>query len=387
MSDYKREGEREKIPSFKEFSNSKLAKLKNFNFATVKELNVTFCLRLEYLVRIYLKGFLNDRHLKYYTDFLRRENQKLIYSIMKDGRNFEIIVDDFRKNKFSFVGFLTESFYMLKSNFKYFQRMQHYLNKYKLMDYFLELFAGFKYELVGQEVFVFVGLDYLKKRQNFVDLLELIMLFIYKNKECFFLKVFPMSSTIKRADIVEGIFTLAFQGNLGDLNSFIIKIMEIMLFNINKLADQPHRYKKMYSNYLMKAVDRFRLHSHPNFFKILEMLILNKERIIIRNVLEEFDFWKFLLKNFQPTQKKRLCISLLKVASYLVKQMDIKVEVKQMGELVYRCISYQNKRNNLVSSSIRKFLGFFKEKKAEEIEKYVGKEKAELLEQYFKNNS
>lgn len=374
---------------FKRFSNTRLLPYKDFNFAPVKNLNFDFCLRLEFLLNIYLKNFLDDKMIKFYTDFLRRESNKLIYSILKESKNFKIIVKDFRENKFTYVKFLTEAFYLLKKNSPAYQRMHHYLNKYGLMDYFLITLNNLKYEQVEQNIFIMINLPWLKKKNNFVDFLELIMLYIYKNRECFFLKVMPASSAISKSSIVKFIFTMPFQVNFPVVDNLVIKIMEIMLFNINKLSDSPDTYKKMYSTFLYQVIDKHNLFGHKNFLKILEMLIKNKEDTIIRDTLAKVNFWPVLDGCIDFKRKKKTCISGLKVLSYFLEKKCYKVDSDEMTELIKKCIRYLVRHDcNILSSCIRKFFQFIRRKIDTNTDSdfYLSKEGLSLLQEHIKTN-
>ena len=372
---------------FRRFSNQRLLPFKEFTFAPVKSLNFNFCLRLEFLLNIYLKHFLDDKLIKFYTDFLRRENNKIIYSVLKEKENFKTIVKDFKQNKFTYVKFLTEAFYLLKRSFSMYERLQHYLNKYDLMGYLLTLFNGLRYEFIGGNICVVMNQPWLKKHKNFVDLLELIMLFVYKNRECFFLKVMPATSTIKKSSIVKFIFTLPFQVNFPNVNTFVIKIMEIMLFNINKLADDPGLHKKLYSRFLHQVVSKYNLFGHKNFMKIIEMLIKNREYGIIRDVLEPVEFWPYLEKNINFRRKKRCSITALKIVSFFLESKCYKVESAQLKEVLRRCLRYLHKRDgNILSGCIMKFIKFLRVKKGKEKGSYLDEEGLTMLKNHFKIN-
>ena len=327
--------------------------------------------------------------IKFYIDFLRRESNKLIYSILKEKENFKIIVKDFRKNQFTYVKFLIEAFYLLKKDSSAYQRMHHYLNKYGLMDYILITLNNLKYEQVGQNIFIVINLPWLKKKNNFVDFLELIMLYIYKNRECFFLRVMPASSAISKSSIVKFIFTMPFQTNFPVVDNLVIKIMEIMLFNINKLADNPDTYKKMYSSFLYQVIDEYGLFGHKNFLKILEMLIKNKEDTIIRDILERVNFWPYLDSCINFKRKKKTCISGLKVLSYFLEKKCYKVDSDDMTELIKKCKRYLVKHDgNILSSCIRKFFQFIRRKIEikNDSDSYLNKEGLSLLKAHLKTN-
>lgn len=134
------------------------------------------------------------------------------------------------------------------------------------MDYLSSLIAQIELKNVEGQIFLDIKNQYFKKKENFLYLLELIMFFIYKNKNCFILKIFPISSSITKMTLMRFLFTLPFQSTFEKSNTFVLRILEIIVNNMNELVNEPDVYRNAFVVAFCDVIEQYNLFNHDNFF-------------------------------------------------------------------------------------------------------------------------
>ena len=343
---------REKL-DFNNFVKKRLLLLSKFQFKPIKNFNLSLCLRLQFLLQYHLVACLDEKSQQVYSQYLCKENKKLIFSILQNEGNFKVIIRELYKGNYAYLDFLIEIFYALKNNVDSFIKIQSLLNNLGLMDLLSSLISQFEFKHIDGTIFLEVKNQYFNTKKHFLSFLELIMFFIYKNKNCFILKMFPKSSSIKKSDLLQFIFTLPFQNTFEKSNVFVLRILEIVVSNMNELVDDPMPYQQCFASVFCDVVENYNLYNHRYFFLILEMLMNNKEYNTLRTVMERADIWTSILENMCFQSKKPLCTTIVKISSCLMNQLNIWPTNKQLNVLIDKWLKYLNKNKyNILTSCV-----------------------------------
>lgn len=338
---------------FNNFIKKRLLLLSKFQFKPIKNFNLSLCLRLQFLLQNHLIACLDEKSLQVYSQYLCKENKKLIFSIIQNEKNFEVIIKELYNQNYAYLEFLIEIFYGLKNNVESFIKMQALLNNLGFMDYLNGIIAQIEIKNIDGQIFLDIKMPYFKKRENFLYFLELIMFFIYKNKNCFILKIFPINRTVTKNLLLKFLFTLPFQSTFEKSNTFVLRILEIIVNNMNELIDEPDAYRNEFAVVFCDVVEQYNLFNHQNFFLIFEMLIHNKEDDTVKNILNRIEVWQHLINNMRFNQQKAICTSLIKTASYLLNTLDYKPTNDQFATLARIWTKYlQRCKYNVLSSCI-----------------------------------
>ena len=338
---------------FNIFVKKRLLLLSKFQFKPIKNFNLSLCLRLQFLLQNHLIACLDEKSLQVYSQYLCKENKKLIFSIIQNEKNFEIILKELYKHNYAHLEFLIEVFYALKNNVDSFLKIQGLLNSLGFMDLISSLLSQIEFKAIDNTIFLDIKNHYFLEKQHFMSFLELIMFFIYKNKNCFLLKIFPNSSTITKSEMLRFLFTLPFQSTFPKSNIFVLRIIEIIVSNMNELVDDPVPYRKHFVTAFNEVVEQYNLYNHPYFFYILEMLINNKEFDTLKVLLNKIDIWPYLIDNMNFESKKTICSSLVKISSCMLNKMEIWPDNEKLAVMINKWVRYLKKdKYNVLSSCL-----------------------------------
>lgn len=347
---------REKF-DFNSFVKKRLMLLSKFQFKTIKHFNLSLCLRLQFLLTYHLLVCLDEKSLQVYSQFLQKENKKLMFSIIQNEKNFEVIVRELRGGNFAYMDFLIEVFYALKLNVDVFIRTQQVLSGLGFMDFITGVISQMSFQAVGGQIVMDINNKHFQQKERFLSFLELILFFVYKNKQCFILHVFPNSSTLSKPQILNFLFTLPFQSTFKKCNVFILRLLEIMVVNINELAEEPARFREFYAGALVDVVERYHLFDHKCFFLILEMLVNNKESDILRTVAARVDVWPHIIGNMRLGSRKLLCATLVKITRFFVSQLGVWPNNANLRDLLRAWVIFLSRgRSNMLTSSVHAIL-------------------------------
>lgn len=344
--------DREKL-DFNSFVKKRLLLLSKFQFKPIKNFNLSLCLRLQFLLQNHLVACLDEKSLQVYSQYLCKENKKLILSIIQNKKNFDVILKELQNHNYAHLDFLIEIFYALKNNIDTFIKIQNLLNSIGFMDYFSNIISQIEFNDVDGVIFLEINSKYFSNRTNFLKLLELMMFFFYKNKNCFLEKFFPLSSTASKSSILKFLLTLPFQGTFQKSNTFVLRILEILITTISEIDDESLLYRKYFVITFIDVVERHNLFNNEYFFLILEMLIHNNELDMVRIILEKIDVWPLLIKNMSLIKKKSISITLIKISRCLLGQLEAWPSKDQLSILIGIWVDYLKKcRYNVISSSL-----------------------------------
>lgn len=343
---------REKF-DFNSFVKNRLMLLSKFSFKEIRNFDLSLCLRLQFLLQHHLLACLDEKSLQVYSQYLYKENKKLMFSIISNERNFKVIVKELWAGNYAFMDFLIEVFYALKHHVDMFVRTQQVLSALGFMDFITSILTQMHFTYIDGQMILDVRIKAFQNKKRFLAFLELILFFIYKNKRCFILHVFPNSSTITKAQVLTFLFTLPFQSTFTKCNVFVLRLLEIMVLNLNELTEDPAPYREYYANSLMDVVERYNLHKHSCFFDILEMLVNNRESNILKHIFDRIDVWPYIIADMQFQGRKKLCTTLLRVSSYLLATASVWPETDCLRNLLNIWLKFLNSgKNNLLTASI-----------------------------------
>lgn len=357
---------------FNTYVKKRLILLSKFQFKPIKNFNLSLCLRLQFLLQYHLVACLDEKSLQVYSQYLCKENKKLLFSIIQNEKNFEVIMRELHNRNYVHLEFLIEVFYALKCNIELFIKIQSLLNNLGFMDFLCGLISQIEFRSVDQMIFLEIKNDYFSQKKNFLNLLEIIMFFIYKNKNCFILKIFPNSSTTNKSAILKFLSTLPFQSTFEKSNTFVLRILEIIVTNMNELVEEPEMYRHIFAETLAEVIEQYSLQKYDNFFMIVEMLINNKENNTLKILSKRLDMWSPLIGSMQLSKGKAVSTTKVKIAGYLLNNLDLKPPNFQFIQLMKIWIGYLKKNKyNVLSSCMFESLQNLHEKSDEYIKKIM----------------
>lgn len=350
---------------FDQFIVNKTELINKFKLNKFSQEELFICLRIEFLLEIHLKHFLEQKELQYYAEYIKNTNKRLIDSVLVDQHNFVIIVQEFWKNKFTYVKFLIEGFYLVRNNHTLFLSMQKHLNEAGLLDYLLTLFNQISFTNFNGTLLMELNSPILRERHNFLQLLELLMLYSYNNEEAFLLKIIPLTNKQYLSSFINFIFHLPFQQCIENIKNFAIKLMEIILISINK-SSVKDRMKKIYCDQFLSVIERNNFTAHPSFFFILEMFIKRKELNIMNRITERIELFPVMDELLDFRRKKKLSLSILKITKFMTVSFDFGYQCPEVKSICIKCRVYLKKqRNDIISSMIHGMVKLLMEKHKE----------------------
>lgn len=384
-NNWKKDGCLKEKLDFNHFVKKRLLLLSKFHFKPIKNFNLSLCLRLQFLLQYHLIACLDEKSLQVYSQYLCKENKKLIFSIIQNEKNFEVIIKELYNKNYAHLEFLIEIFYALKNNVESFIKIQTLLNNLGFMDFLCNLIAQIEFKVVNETIFLEIKNQYFKEKKNFLSLLELVMFFIYKNKNCFVLNLFPNSSTVSNSSILKFLFTLPFQSTFKQSNTFVLRILEIIVSNMNELVDEPEIYRVSFAETLAIIIENYNLFTHDSLFLIIEMLMNNKEANILKNIAKRIDIWSCLVNNMQFNTRKTISTTIVKITNYLINQLESRPSNEQFCTLIQKWINYLKKgKYNVLSSCLNEALQDLYQKNANYIENVLSPNEYQVLQKYVK---
>lgn len=343
---------REKI-DFNFFVKKRLLLLSKFQFKAIKNFNLSLCLRLQFLLQYHLISCLDEKSLQVYCQYLVKENKKLVFSIIQNEKNFDIIVKELYNRNYALMEFLIEIFYALKHNVDLFIRSQSVLNDFGFISFITSLISQIEFKNIDGNIYLDIKNQHFQQKEQFLCLLELIMFFIYKNKKCLIQHVFPYCNTVTSSPILDFLFTLPFQNTFKKCNTFVLRILEIVVINMNELVDDPTMYRHYFAEAFIGIIERYNLFDHDYFFLIVEMLINNKEYNTLKLILNRVDIWPYIIRNMQFRSRKTVCTTLIKITSCFLNELEFWPDNDSLKELLGIWVRFLNKNKyNVLSSCV-----------------------------------
>lgn len=350
---WKDESTGRKTVNFNSFVKQRLMLLSKFQFKAIRNFNLPLCLRLQYLLQNHLANCLDEKSLQVYSQYLCKENKKLMFSIIQNPKNFEVFMRELQNGNVAYMDFLIELFYSLKHSVDMFVRTQQILSQLGFMDFVMGVIGQMSFTTVGDEIVLEIRNKHFQEKERFLRFLELILFFIYKNRNCFILKVLPITSSISKSQILTFLFTLPFQSTFLKCNVFVMRVLEIMVININELIEEGAVYREFYASALVDVIERYNLFDHKYFYNILEILVDHKEYSILRAVFNRVDLWPHIVRNMQFGARKRLCTLLVKLASCFLCQMAAWPESAEARTLLAHWVAFLKRgKNNMLTASV-----------------------------------
>lgn len=370
---------------FSWFVKKRLLLLAKFQFKPIKNFNLSLCLRLQFLLQNHLVACLDEKSLQVYSQYLCKENKKLIFSIIQNDRNFEVIIKELYTQNYAHLEFLIEIFYSLKNNIDSFVKIQAILQSLGFMDFLSGLINQMDFKSVDGSIFLDIKSQYFSEKANFLSLLELIMFFIYRNKTGLILKIFPNSSSVSKSSLLPFLFTLLFQESFLKSNTFVLRILEIIVSNIKEVVDEPEIYRQDFADAFSDVIEQYNLFSHAGFFQVLEMLIHNKEDTTLKMILVRIDVWPHILNNMNFSGHKTLCTTIVKLTSYLLTKIEHMPSDDILITIVLLWFKYlQKNKYNVLSSCIFEALETVYNKYADYVQKVFTVSEYAIFQSFLK---
>ena len=342
---------------FNNFVKKRLLLLAKFQFKPIKNFNLSLCLRLQFLLQFHLSVCLDEKSLQIYSQYLCKENKKLIFCIAQNDKNFEVMLREIQAHNYMHLEFMLEIFYGLRNTVDSFTKLQQLLNNLGFAEYLNALVGQFEVRCIEGRILFDVKNAYFQKRENFLNLLELIMFYIYRNKNCFMLKMFSVSSTTPKSPLLRFLFMLPFQDTYEKSIAFIMKILEIVIGNMGELNEESEISRTAFTAVFCDVVEQYQLYNHSSFFAILEMLLINKEVDTLKMIVGQVHIWPHIVANTRFERSKVTCISLIRLSTYMLDSIDSQPADKDFSDLLRVWLQYLRRgRHNLIASCIREAL-------------------------------
>lgn len=365
---------------FSGFVKKRLLLLSKFQFKPIKHFNLSLCLRLQFLLQNHLISWLDEKSLQVYNQYLCKEHKKLIFSIIQNDKNLEIVLEEMNNQNYAYLEFLVEIFYALKNNVDFFIKIQALITSLGFNDFLFSIINQIEFRAIDGLIFLEIKNKHFQERSNFLRFLELVMFFIFKNKNCLTSKIFPPLDAGHKPVLLTFLITMLFQNTFTKSNVFVLRILEIVFKNIIELSDNPQRKRKYFATLLMDVVDQYNLYNHDYFFLIFEMLINNNELDVLKIISSRADLWVSIINNMSFSSKKTICTSLVKISSCLLTQLDIWPSNNQFSVLLNTWVKYIKKQKyNMLTSCIFEVLQKLNDKSTDRIKTILTESDCKVL--------
>lgn len=345
------------IDDLKSFLDIPFKILNQFDIDSYNKTELHRCLRLSYLISNFLKYELPETHLQVHINYLMGTHERLLKTIFEKEKNVALIVSKIIKEDYIFFDLLMEFLEQVKLQPSRLTAIQEVLNKYDVLVFVEKTINQIEFTAVNGQFVMSVKNKYFSSLSNFKKLLDFINILL-RNNVSFCSRIFAASSKDHRnASIFKFIILAHVQSSLRPVYHNTLVAINTLFYSFgDQFLDKADQITRI-GDIFLDIIEQYNFINDLNFFKLVEVLIMNNQTFLLRQFNERLNLLDKLVDDaFKLKSKKRQLLA-IKIIQHLLQFKDCQLSPERSAAFYeLALLNLHRNSNNLLIAHLQPIL-------------------------------
>lgn len=281
------------------------------------------CLRLFYLTSNFLKYELSEQYLQVHINYLMNFYEKLLRIIFEREKNVALVVSKIIKEDYMFFELLMEFLEQVKLLPSRLKTIQEVLNKYNVLAFVEKVINQIEFTIINGTYIMNIRNKYFSSLSNFKKFLDLINILL-RNNVNFYVKIFTASSKeYRKTSILNFIILAHLQSSYRPVHYNTLIAINTLFYAFGSQFLDKTGQKTAIGEIFLDNIEKYDYIADINFFKLVEVLIVNEETCLLERFNERLGICETLIDHIETIKSKKRKILAIKIVHYYLQMSNV----------------------------------------------------------------